>query len=580
MTTVVMAQSLSAAPRRRLANARWLHWAALLGLGWVILTFLYAPLIGVFGEAFFRQGQPTAETIARLAGARNVQEAVWNTFWMAGATLITVNIVGLFQVAVLEFVQVRGTPFLKIAYATPLVFGSVTAITGYNFVYGDSGAVTALLTWLFPGLPPDWFRGWPAVLIAHTFLMTQFHFLFLRAAIRRVDFATVEAARSLGASPFVALWRVVMAVIAPTIFAVSLLVLLSALTSLAAPAILGGREFRMINQMILALNSLRRTDMAALLALLLGFVTLIVFLLLRWIEWRGRYAGGAKTPVPMQRIAIRNPIANGVVHLMAWLLFVIYATPVVLTILFSFAPSTSIVTDVLPSRLTLENYIAVLSQRHTLEPLINSVAMSTLAVTSVLVLALYASHLIVRTRNLWSALLEFSLFIPWVLPSSLVAIGLIIAFDTANPLIFGHVLLGSYTILPIAYGILIVPMMVRLIGAAMAGLDGSLDDAARALGAGPVTRFVRVTVPLLAPVLVLVAALAFNDLVNEYTVSAFLYNTNNRPLGIAISGLAVSNDPEQTAKGLVYATLVMTFSFALIMLADRIGLGKSRLAPV
>lgn len=563
-------------PAIRIGHVRRLcFWFGIGCLVWAIVTFLYAPLLSVFGEAFLREGTATTDTMARLAGARNVREAVWNTMWMAAATLITVNLVGLFQVAVLEFVEVRGAGLLKIAFATPLVFGSVTAIMGYQFVYGDNGVLTEAMSRLFPEFDRRWFRGWPAVLIAHTFLMTQFHFLFLRAAVRGVDFATVEAARSLGASPFTALYRVVLPVISPTIFAVSLLVLLSALTSFAAPAILGGRDFRMLNQMILGLNSIRRSDMAALLALLLGLVSLIVFLALRWVERRGQYSGGAKTPVPMQKIVLKHPLARFGVQLTAWILFVIYMTPVTLTVLFSFAPSSSIATDIWPSGLTLSNYIGVLSQDQTLRPLINSILMSSLAVGCVLMIALFASHLIARSKSPLMGLLEFSLFIPWVLPSSLVAIGLIVAFDSSNPLVFGEVLLGSYAILPIGYGILIVPMMVRLIGASMAGLDPALDDAARSLGAGPLIRFQRVTLPLLAPVLILVSALSFNELVSEYTVSTFLFNPNNQPLGVAIASLAASNDPEQLAKGLVYATLVMSFSFVIILLADRLGLGRA-----
>ena len=549
-------------------------------LAWAIISFLYVPLATVLSSAFYREGAVTTETIARLAEARNVRTALWNTFWMAGATVVTVNIVGIFQVTVLEFLRIRGAGILKIAYATPLVFGSVTAITGYNFVYGDNGAVTELLTRLFPDLNRDWFRGWVAVLIAHTFLMTQYHFLFLRAAVRRVDYATVEAARSLGASPLTSLIRVVLPVIRPTIFAVSLLVLLGALTSLAAPAILGGREFRMLNQMILGLNSIRRQDMAAMLALLLGLISLIVFLLLRWIERRQTYAGGTKTPLPMQKIVLRNPLANAIVHTFAWVLFAIYTTPVALTILFSFAPSASISTDILPSSLTLANYRSVLTERQTLEPLLNSTVMSVLAIGVVLCLALFASRLIARSQSLLTAVVEFSLFIPWVLPSSLVAIGLILAFDAPNPFLAGEVLIGSYAILPIAYGILIVPMMVRLISASMVGMDPALEDAAQSLGAGPFTRFLRITLPLLAPVLILVSALAFNDLVNEYTVSAFLYNPNNRPLGVAIAGFATSNDSEVLAKGLVYATLVMSVSFIIIMIADKLGLGRAPISAV
>lgn len=549
---------------------------ALLVLVWLAVSFLYYPIIAVLIEAFGAEGASVRETIDRLIGSTNVRESIANTLFMACLTVVTVNIVGLFQVAILEFFSVRGSGLLKVAFATPIVFTSVTAISGYSFVYGEFGIFTKFLTLINPELNAKWFRDWPAVLIAHTFLMTYYHFLFVRAAIRRVDFATVEAARSLGASPGYALIKVVFPVIAPTIFAVSLLVFLQALVSFAAPAILGGREFRMLSQMILSLQSLGRTDMASLLALVLGTAALFVFLGMRWIEARGAFTGGSKTPVPMQKIRIRNPITNIAVHGVAYVLLVIYLVPVVLTIIFSFAPSKSLATELFPTAFTLKNYVSVLSTERTLDPIVNSITMGVITVTAMLCICIFATHLIARNKNIWTSILEFSLFIPWVLPGALVAVSLIAAYDLPHPLLFGQVLLGTYAILPIAYGIIIIPVMIRLLSAATVNLDPSLEDAGRSLGASGFYIFRRITLPILAPVIVLIGAMKFTDILNEYTASAFLFNANNTPLGVAmVANLSNNTDPENNAKALVFATIVMSLSFCIVMIAERLSLGRT-----
>lgn len=49
---------------------------------------------------------------------------------------------------------------------------------------------------------------------------------------------------------------------------------------------------------------------------------------------------------------------------------------------------------------------------------------------------------------------------------------------------------------------------------------------------------------------------------------------NNKPLPIAIVDSSLSVDPEQAALNLVYVTLIMAFSMAIILLAERLGLGK------
>jgi len=160
------------------------------------------------------------------------------------------------------------------------------------------------------------------------------------------------------------------------------------------------------------------------------------------------------------------------------------------------------------------------------------------------------------------------------IPSILLAVGVIAAFDTPNPLIFGGVLLGSFWILPVAYTVVILPLMVRFLRAAFTGIDPGLEEAARSMGAGGLYRFRRVILPIVLPTAILVAGMTFNDLMTEYPLSAFLYNVNNRPLPIAIVEGAMSPDPEEKAVNLVYSVLIMGFSLAVILFAERIGLGR------
>jgi len=193
---------------------RVFYWLGLIVIAWAVLTFLLVPMLAALQAALFRLGSLAMfDAVSELARSRRVRAALWNTVWMTAATTLTVTIVGMFQVAVLEYFRVPGRGFLKIAFSTPLVFGGVVAAAGYNFTYGPSGAITAALAALFPSLPRDWFIGWFGVLFAHTFLMTSFHFLFLRAAMRRVDYSTIEAARSMGASEMTILRCVVLPVI-------------------------------------------------------------------------------------------------------------------------------------------------------------------------------------------------------------------------------------------------------------------------------------------------------------------------------------------------------------------------------
>ncbi len=543
---------------------------------WIIGTFILQPILAALGSAFLGNGEPTLTAASDLMASNRVREAIWNTAWITVLTLITVNIVGLFQVVVLEYLEIRGAGILRLGYATPLVYTSVVAVSGYKFAYGEYGVFTKGLLFLFPDMAPDWFEGGGAVLLSHTFLMTSYHFLFLRAAMQRVDYSTIEAARSLGASHLHTFFGVVMPVLLPTLFAVSLLVAYEALGALAPALLLGGRDFTVVSEMILALNSIRRQDMAAMLALLLGAVILACVLALQYVEGRGSYTGAGKTPVRIQKVRLTVPVVNAAVHALAYLLFAIMVFPVVLTILFSFAPARSIETEVFPSSFTFGNYVKVFTDADALTPFLNSARMGLAASAAGLCVSLLAVVLIHKYRNGWTRLLDFSFFLPWVLPAALLAIGMIIAFDRPNTLIFGQALLGGFWILPLAFMVAALPMMVRFLRAAFWNLDDSLPEAARALGAGPFGTFRRVTFPLILPVVILVGAMQFNSMVSEYTLSAFLFNVNNQPLSVALVEGARDPDPERVAVNLVYMTLIMAFSFAVIICADRYGLRDTR----
>lgn len=550
------------------------YWLAVVALCWGLLAFLIWPILSALHTAFVRDGALAIGEVTReLAASRRVRLAVWNTAWMTAATTVTVAIVGVFQVVVLEYLHVRGRAILKVAFAIPLVFGSVVAAAGYSFTYGPTGVVTIGLRQVFPGMPADWFVGWFGVLFIHTFLMTSFYYLFLRAAMRRVDYATIEAARSLGAGEWTILRRVVLPVVAPTFFAVVILTVFVAITSFAAPRILGGRDFFMLTEVILTLNSLRRPDMAALLALLMGLVLMGLIVLFQSVEARSVRIGGSRTPAPIQLRRVRSPGWNIVLHAACALLALVYVLPVGLIVLFSFAPSASIGVETLPSSLSLQTYIRVFTDGTAFAPFWASARMALIAVAAGLAVTLFAVPVMLAVRNLWTRALDLVFFLPWVLPSVLLAVGLIAAFDTPNWLIGGRVLLGSFWLLPIGYTVVVLPLMVRFLRAAFIGIDPDYDLAARSLGAAALYRFRRVTLPLVVPTAILVAGMAFNDLMTEYPLSAFLYNVNNTPLPIAIVEGAMSPDPEQKALNLVYSVLIMGFSLAVILFAERIGLG-------
>jgi putative spermidine/putrescine transport system permease protein len=91
---------------------------------------------------------------------------------------------------------------------------------------------------------------------------------------------------------------------------------------------------------------------------------------------------------------------------------------------------------------------------------------------------------------------------------------------------------GSVIGLILAHSVLALPFVVVTVTATLSQLDPVYDRAAASLGAGPWTRFRRVTVPLIAPGMFAGALFAFVMSWDEVVVSIFLTDAQSRTLPV------------------------------------------------
>ena len=469
-----------------------------------------------------------------------------------------------------EYFDIKGANILRLGYMTTLIYGGITLVSGYKFIYGSSGFLTKLLVQVFPNMNASWFQGYGAVLFVMTFSCTSNHMIFLRNAMRSVDFQTVEAARNMGAGQFYILRRVVLPVLLPSLFAVTILTFITGLSAMSAPMLVGGTEFQTINPMIKTFaDTVSSKDLAALLSLVLGFATMLLLFIMTQIEKRGHYMSVSKVKTKIVKQKITNPVLNVLAHVYAYVLFVIYVLPVVLIVLFSFTDSKSIGTRTLTlSSFTLENYKYLLQSLSNYRPFVVSIVYSALAAVIVGVIVVVACRYIQKHKKARSAsVLEYSLMIPWLLPTTMIALGLMMAFNVRRPYMFNQVLTGTMVILLIGYVIIKLPFTMRMTKAAFFSLDDALEDASKNLGAGEMYTFRRVIFPVILPTVMAIAALNFNALISDYDMSAFLYHPLNPTLGVQIKSLTNDmNNPNGMALTFVYAVLMMIISAVVLYL--------------
>lgn len=152
--------------------------------------------------------------------------------------------------------------------------------------------------------------------------------------------------------------------------------------------------------------------------------------------------------------------------------------------------------------------------------------------------------------------------------------GLLVSVMLVPYLVVGIALLSYWSILGVSRGLPIVvlahttlalPYAALVIAARLQGFDRNLEEAAQSLGAGRVTTFRRVVLPLLMPGIVAAAALTFATSIDEFNVAYFLVgDATTLPIYI-FSSLRFGLSPELNA----LSTLILAASMGLSVFALR-----------
>ena len=163
-------------------------------------------------------------------------------------------------------------------------------------------------------------------------------------------------------------------------------------------------------------------------------------------------------------------------------------------------------------------------------------------------------------------LLPVMVVAPIAIPEILMGVSLLIFFVAIN-LTLGLV---SITLAHIAFCIGFVAIVVR---SRLAGMDESLVEAARDLGATPWRAFRLITLPLIMPGVIAGALMAFTLSIDDFVVTYFTAGADALTLPLKIYTMVkISVTPEVNA----VSTLLMLLTLALIVLASRLAPGALR----
>jgi putative spermidine/putrescine transport system permease protein len=173
-----------------------------------------------------------------------------------------------------------------------------------------------------------------------------------------------------------------------------------------------------------------------------------------------------------------------------------------------------------------------------------------------LVVGVPAALAIARRRFPGRGFINTLLLMPLVVPGIVLGTSLYVA-QIETEILTGLPLLGQKLGLVVAHVLVVVPWVVRLVTASLAGRDPSVEEAAQSLGATPWTTFRRVTLPMIRPGIVAGAMFGFVMSFGNLEMSLFLVGPGRTTLPIAIlQYLEWKIDPTVAAVSVVQILLI------------------------
>jgi putative spermidine/putrescine transport system permease protein len=159
------------------------------------------------------------------------------------------------------------------------------------------------------------------------------------------------------------------------------------------------------------------------------------------------------------------------------------------------------------------------------------------------------------------SLLRMLLVAPLQLPGIMTALALLIFYYAVG---LGG---GSYTGLLLGHVLVCMPFVFLTVSAVLYNFDRSLEEAARSLGAGALTTFRRITLPIIKSGVISGAVFAFITSFDQFPISLLLSGVGTTTLPIQVFDyLRFSFDPTAAAVG----TINILITLGVVILTERL----------
>ena len=520
-------------------------------------------------------GSFNVRDVAKVLGEPDTYRALLNSLFIASGTTIGSTLVGTFFAWLVTRTDIPFKRLMKALFLIPFMLPSFIGAMAWKMLLSPrAGYINRFFMDVF-NLDGPVFNIYSYYGIMAVEVMYLFPFVFIQVcgALERMDPTLEESARISGAGLFTITRRITIPLVLPSILSGSLLIMLYSMAHFGTVAVLGIENdifniptliYQRIHESAGNFASIRTgTVLASVLVIAAG----CIIWLQNKIQGKGRYqiiAGKSFRPMELKLRGLRYP--------MLALCFAYIGFTIVLPTAVIFLVG-GLRTYGLPftwDNLSLANYKFILfDYQVTRDAIWNSVTLGLGAALVTMFAGVMISYVIVKMKVRGKGALEFLGMLPFSVPGSVIALGVILAWSGK----YGINIYNTVWIIFVAYIARYMAFSLKANSAALEQIHDSLVEAARASGATMWQALRDIVLPLVRPGMIASFFLIFLPSLRELTVSIMLYAPTTRTIGVAIYTL---NEDGETVVSAAMAGIALIIIVLGQILISRLTSGKRK----
>ena len=525
--------------------------------------FIIYPFYNIITKSVFSNKVEgiTAYNFIRFFTKPYYYKSLLRSLFVCSVTVLTTTLVGVPIAYLMTRYNIAGKNILHIFIIMSLMSPPFIGAYSWIILLGRNGLVARLFKLIGLTAPTIYGRG--GIIFVFTLHLFPYIYLYTSGAMNSIDTSLEEAGENLGMSKLRRIWTITLPVILPSILAGCVMVFMTCLADFGTPMLLGEGY---VVLPVLVYNeymseSATNPYMASTLSVIIVLCSLIVLMFQKLVIDKKNYQmSSLRPPQEVELHGFKRFLASFPIYLIAFIAFL----PQIVVVCQSFIERSF--SGVIKGY-NLNNYRSILSKLGT--NIRNTYVYSLIAIVFIVVVGILVSYILVRKKGKSAAIIDLLVMFPYVIPGSVLGIGLIIAFNR-KPII----LVGTSAIMIISYIIRKLPYTVRSGTAFLYQMDPFIEEASINLGVSPMKTFFTVTARMMLPGIMSGAVLSWITCINELSSSIMLYTGKTSTISVAIYQEVVRMS-DGTAGAL--ATILTLTTIISLVLVFRLAKGKVKI---